>query len=103
MIAELHEIFIRSIQHHDKIEHIRQCGTILAMTLHTTEGHHYLSSERDRIYHYFINRGILLRPIGNVLYLIPPYCIQAEQLTHIYQCIREFLDENITQPDLAIV
>ena len=72
------------------------------MTIKTVDGNSYLSGERDRIYHYFLNRGILLRPMGNVLYLIPPYCITNEQLNGIYQTIREFLQTD-SQADLAIV
>ena len=81
---------------------MRHLGTILAMTVKTVGGNHYLSGERDRIYHYFLSRGILLRPMGNVLYLIPPYCITDAQLDFIYQTILEFLQTDAAA-DLAIV
>jgi adenosylmethionine---8-amino-7-oxononanoate aminotransferase len=42
---------------------------------------------RDRLYHFFLNKGILLRPLGNVLYVLPPYCIQADELKFIYDHI----------------
>ena len=102
MIAEAHRAFADEIAEHAKVENVRTCGTILAMTIRTSGGSHYLSQERDRIYHYFLNRGVLLRPIGNVLYLIPPYCISAEQLQMIYQLIRDFLQTDGTA-DLNIV
>ena len=72
------------------------------MTIRTSSGSHYLSQERDRIYHYFLNRGVLLRPIGNALYLIPPYCISAAQLQQIYAHIRDFLQTD-GSADLNIV
>ncbi len=97
-----HADFASCIANHPRIDNVRHCGTILAMTVRTVAGNTYLSSERDRIYHYFLERGILLRPIGNVLYLIPPYCITPAQLTHIYDAIRTFLDQDSTA-DLAIV
>ncbi len=46
--------------------------------------------------------GVLLRPIGNVLYLIPPYCISAAQLQQIYAHIRDFLQTD-GSADLNIV
>ena len=102
MIAEAHHAFADEIAQHAKIDNVRTCGTILALTVRTNGGSHYLSQERDRIYHYFLARGVLLRPIGNVLYLIPPYCISAEQLHSIYAHIRDFLHTD-GSADLNIV
>ena len=102
MIANAHCDFANQIAAHPKVENVRTCGTILAMTIRTDGGSHYLSQERDRIYHYFLNRGVLLRPIGNVLYLIPPYCISTEQLQSIYRHISEFLQTD-GAADLNIV
>ena len=102
MIADAHHAFADEMTTHAKIENVRTCGTILAMTIRTSSGSHYLSQERDRIYHYFLNRGVLLRPIGNVLYLIPPYCISAAQLQQIYAHIRDFLQTD-GSADLNIV
>lgn len=102
MIADAHRAFADEMTTHAKIENVRTCGTILAMTIRTSSGSHYLSQERDRIYHYFLNRGVLLRPIGNVLYLIPPYCISAAQLQQIYAHIRDFLQTD-GSADLNIV
>ena len=102
MVADAHRAFADEMTTHAKIENVRTCGTILAMTIRTSSGSHYLSQERDRIYHYFLNRGVLLRPIGNVLYLIPPYCISAAQLQQIYAHIRDFLQTD-GSADLNIV
>ncbi|MGL4767138.1 MAG: adenosylmethionine--8-amino-7-oxononanoate transaminase [Formosimonas sp.] len=101
-IAQRHAEFANELRGHPRISDIRHLGTILAMTIQTVDGNHYLSRERDRIYHYFLARGILLRPMGNVLYLIPPYCISGEQLTYMYQTIVAFLQADSTA-DLAIV
>lgn len=102
MITNAHHAFAEEIATHAKIENVRTCGTILAMTIRTSSGSHYLSQERDCIYHYFLNRGVLLRPIGNVLYLIPPFCISAAQLQQIYAHIRDFLHTD-GSADLNIV
>jgi adenosylmethionine-8-amino-7-oxononanoate aminotransferase len=50
----------------------------------------YLSSLRDELYRFFIERHIMLRPLGNVLYILPPYCIPETDLQLIYSAIEEF-------------
>ncbi len=77
---------------HSKITDIRIQGTILAIELYTPEGTSYFSNIRDIAYQFFIERSILIRPLGNVIYLLPPYCISEEDLTYIYGCIEEFLE-----------
>ncbi len=77
---------------HPKITDIRIQGTILAIELYTSEGTSYFSNIRDIAYQFFIEKGILIRPLGNVIYLLPPYCISEEDLSYIYECIEEFLN-----------
>ena len=50
---------------------------------------------RDRLYHFFLSKGILLRPLGNVLYMMPPYCIQEEELHFIYDHIILTLEQDL--------
>ncbi len=71
---------------------IRIKGTILAIEIQTVEGTSYFNNIRDIAYQFFIEKGILVRPLGNVIYLLPPYCISEEDLAYIYGCIEEFLD-----------
>jgi adenosylmethionine---8-amino-7-oxononanoate aminotransferase len=70
---------------------IRIQGTILAIEIQTAEGTSYFNNIRDVAYQFFIEKGILIRPLGNVIYLLPPYCISEEDLGYIYGCIEEFL------------
>jgi len=44
---------------------------------------------RTRLYPYFIERGVLLRPLGNVIYTVPPYIISSAELHYIYDIIDE--------------
>ena len=74
------------------IHNIRIKGTILAIEIQTTEGTSYFNNIRDIAYQFFIEKGILIRPLGNVIYLLPPYCISEEDLIYIYGCIEEFLN-----------
>ena len=87
-INQLHNNFkIKNIHH----SNIRIKGTILAIEIQTAEGTSYFNNIRDIAYQFFIEKGILIRPLGNVIYLLPPYCISEEDLAYIYGCIEEFL------------
>ena len=90
MIAFSHQIFAEKIQSLKAIKQVRQCGTILAMEFRTDGQDGYLNTIRDRMYRYFIDRKILLRPLGHVLYILPPYCISQSDLSEIYNAISDF-------------
>jgi adenosylmethionine-8-amino-7-oxononanoate aminotransferase len=92
-IVKAHEAFADKIKDHPKIKIIRQTGTILAMEWQTGEDTNYFSGLRDKLYQYFLNAGIILRPLGNVIYILPPYCITDEQLSYIYSKIESALNE----------
>jgi adenosylmethionine-8-amino-7-oxononanoate aminotransferase len=92
-IQELHQQFAAKIQHHPKIKTVRQTGTILAMEWETGDNTSYFSSLRDKLYHYFLAEGIILRPLGNVIYILPPYCITNAELDYVYSKIEQALEE----------
>jgi len=76
----------------DSLHSFNCCGTILAIEMKTKEGTSYFNSLRDKAYAYFMSKGILLRPLGNVIYLMPPYCISDKDLDYIYNEITSFLN-----------
>lgn len=84
MIAESHKEFCLQWQSHSKLKRCESLGTILALE-YQAKSSSYFEPMRDRLYHFFLTKGILLRPLGNVLYILPPYCIQKEELKMIYQ------------------
>lgn len=92
-IESLHSSFAEKIKHHPKIKTTRQTGTILAMEWETGSNTSYFSSLRDRLYSYFLNAGIILRPLGNIIYILPPYCITNDELNYIYSKIEQALEE----------
>jgi len=92
-IVESHRGFSQRIQHHPKIKTIRQTGTILAMEWETGNNTSYFSSLRDTLYLYFLNAGIILRPLGNTIYILPPYCITDDDLNYVYSKIEQALEE----------
>ncbi len=92
-ICLLHAQQLLRWQDHPAIRHIRQCGTILALELNTGAETDYLNKDRDFIYKFFLSHKLLLRPLGNIIYLIPPYCISSEQLQQAYEIIELFLNQ----------
>jgi len=92
-IVDAHRQFALKIKDHPKVRTTRQTGTILAMEWETGSDTSYFNSLRDRLYQYFLDAGIILRPLGNVLYILPPYCITNDQLNYIYSKIESALDE----------
>jgi len=88
-----HSQFALKIKDHPKIKTTRQTGTILAMEWETGSNTSYFSSLRDTLYHYFLEAGIILRPLGNIIYILPPYCITNDELAYIYGKIEQALEE----------
>lgn len=64
----------------------RQLGTIAAIDL-TTPDAGYLSDLAPRLRAFFLERGLLLRPLGNTIYLMPPYCLDADQLDRVFAAL----------------
>ena len=48
----------------------------------------------EKIKKFFLNKGLLLRPLGNVFYIMPPYCILKNELKYAYKIIYEALKKN---------
>ncbi len=92
-VIESHEKFRKEIEDHPKLENVRQQGTIIAMDFKTSSPTSYFNNIRDRLYDYFMDKNILLRPLGNVVYIMPPYCITDKQLEKVYQAILNALNE----------
>lgn len=86
-----HRRFVARLTNDKRIRDVRSLGTILAIEIETGENTSYFNSLKKRIYSFFLDRNILLRPLGNVIYVLPPYIAQAEDLETIYSCIEEFL------------
>jgi adenosylmethionine---8-amino-7-oxononanoate aminotransferase len=90
LIISEHAAFARSVSHYINIDNIRQTGTILAIEL-KNDNPSYHNSLRDVAYRFFLDKKIIMRPLGNVIYILPPYCIKKEELRYIYNSIEELL------------
>ena len=71
-----------------RFENIRHLGTIAAMELKVPDPG-YLAGIGPQLMGFFHARGILLRPLGNTLYVMPPYCVTAAELDLVYDAIAQ--------------
>lgn len=90
-IAAQHAAFLGKISKHPTLRRVQQTGTIIALEFATPEGTSYFNNLRDKLYYFFLERGILLRPLGNVIYILPPYCMTKTQLEEVYLAIEDSL------------
>lgn len=77
------------------VRDIRRTGTVLAIELDVGNDTGYLNTQRDKIYDYFLDRGVLLRPLGNIIYVLPPYSFTSIELDMTYTAISDFLRHKI--------
>ncbi|MBS0645543.1 MAG: adenosylmethionine--8-amino-7-oxononanoate transaminase [Verrucomicrobia bacterium] len=91
-ISSCHRRFCALWQDHPKLVRCESLGTILALE-YRTEHTSYFQQLRNKLYDFFLAHGIWLRPLGNILYLIPPYCIQEKELNKVYELITLSLKE----------
>jgi adenosylmethionine-8-amino-7-oxononanoate aminotransferase len=90
-VAASHAAFARQLATYPTVENIRQHGTLLAFDLKVGEQTSYFNNIRDMAYTFLLDRGVLMRPLGNVLYIMPPYCTTDEQLTYTHEQIEALL------------
>ena len=76
---------------------VRQLGTITALDLLVGDVG-YLAEIGPRLMAFFQERGVLLRPLGNTVYVLPPYCITPAELDLVYESIDVAATEVLRQP-----
>lgn len=94
-IINRHQAFKAHIEQHPAVREVRQTGTVMAVEFDSTEATSYFNNLRDTLYNFFLGEGVLLRPLGNLIYILPPYCISDAELERIYGVIEQALDQFI--------
>ncbi|WP_299118576.1 adenosylmethionine--8-amino-7-oxononanoate transaminase [uncultured Tenacibaculum sp.] len=89
-ISKTHQDFSNQIANHAKVTEVRSKGVILAIDLKTNAGRY--GTLRDQLLKSFMDKGVFLRPLGNTIYIQPPYVITEKQLQKVYTTIEEVLD-----------
>ena len=91
-VHQSHLSFEFKIKNHSKVQTTRVLGVIFALEVKTDKQESYYGTMRNKLYNFFIENGIILRPVGNIIYILPPYIITDNQLQKVYQTIENALD-----------
>jgi len=87
-IIASHQAFAERLKQKSNVSGLRRCGTILAFEIDDGAGD-YMSSLGPQLLRFFRDRNILLRPLGNTIYIMTPYCISREELDSVYGVIEQ--------------
>lgn len=78
---------------HPSVIDARCRGTILALELKTDQQTGYMNAIGEKVAPFFHERGVIMRPLGNVIYTIPPYCITEGELNTVVEAMHEFISQ----------
>ena len=87
-----HLAFEQKIKAHPKVKTTRVLGVIFALEIKTETLESYYGTMRNKLYNFFIENSIIIRPVGNIIYLLPPYVITNTQLEKVYTTIEKALE-----------
>lgn len=91
-LTTLHTQRLDRFRENRRFANVRQIGTIAALDIVAGDAG-YMASIGPRLYESFLARGLLIRPLGNTIYIMPPYCSAAEELDLVYVAIGEIADD----------
>jgi adenosylmethionine-8-amino-7-oxononanoate aminotransferase len=89
-ITKQNETFCKELGNTKGIKNVRQLGTIPAFEIDNGNDE-YLNNISHKVTSYCLERGVYIRPLGNTVYLMPPYCITSEELDKVYSVVLDFL------------
>jgi adenosylmethionine-8-amino-7-oxononanoate aminotransferase len=94
--ARLMRAAVTALEDHPHVGEIRQTGMILAIEMVRDRTTRTAFDFRERrglaVYRAALERGVLLRPVGDVVYFMPPYVIQPEDITLLGRVARESIE-----------
>ncbi|MGN8545929.1 adenosylmethionine--8-amino-7-oxononanoate transaminase [Bradyrhizobium sp. 13971] len=91
-VAAMQERLIAPFRADARFENVRRTGTITALDLKASDAG-YLAGIGPKLQAFVERRNLLLRPLGNTIYVMPPYCVTEADLDEIYDGIRCAADE----------
>ncbi|MDB5256821.1 MAG: adenosylmethionine-8-amino-7-oxononanoate aminotransferase [Chitinophagaceae bacterium] len=89
-LSVLQKQFAQQLKERFQLKRVDHIGTMISLELPIEPG--YLSTIRNELYAFFLDHNVLLRPLGNILYILPPYCIEIKDLERIHELIFELLE-----------
>ena len=87
-----HLAFQDRIKNHPKVATTRVLGVIIALEIKSDRSESYYGGMRNKLYNFFIEQGVILRPVGNIVYILPPYIMTDDQLQKVYRIIEEAIE-----------
>lgn len=90
-VAALHTDRLNRFRDDRRFANVRQIGTIAALDIVASDAG-YMANIGPYLYQSFHARGLLVRPLGNTIYIMPPYCSSEGELDLVYQAIGEIAD-----------
>jgi adenosylmethionine-8-amino-7-oxononanoate aminotransferase len=91
-LTSLHSERLDRFRDDRRFTNVRQLGTIAALDIAASDAG-YMANIGPALYRRFLARGLLVRPLGNTIYIMPPYCSTAGELDLVYEAIGEIADE----------
>jgi len=91
-INQSHLQFESEIKNHPRVTTTRLLGVIFALEIKSEGEESYYGTMRNKLYDFFIENGVILRPVGNIVYILPPYIMTNEQLEKVYEVITKALE-----------
>jgi adenosylmethionine-8-amino-7-oxononanoate aminotransferase len=91
-ISENNLRFVQQLKENKKVINPRSIGTILAFEFHSTEKE-YLDKVKEETMQLALQQGVLIRPLGNTVYIMPPYCITPIQLQKVFSTLQLAIDK----------
>ncbi|SHG64838.1 adenosylmethionine-8-amino-7-oxononanoate aminotransferase [Flavobacterium micromati] len=92
-VNQKHLDFQKKVENHPRVATTRVLGVIFALEIKTETNESYYGTLRNKLYNFFIANGVILRPVGNIVYILPPYIITDEQLQKIYDVVEDALEK----------
>lgn len=91
-VNKSHLAFQKHIESHPKVTTTRVLGVIFALEIKTVTTASYYGTLRNKLYDFFIENGVILRPVGNIVYILPSYIITDKQLKKVYEVVEKALE-----------
>jgi adenosylmethionine-8-amino-7-oxononanoate aminotransferase len=91
-INDSHLDFQKRVQNHPMVTATRVLGVIFALEIKTETSESYYGTLRNKLYDFFIANGVIIRPVGNIVYILPPYVITDAQLKKVYDVVEKALE-----------
>ena len=85
--------FSEMIKNNPKVVNARSTGTVAAFNVKTNTSSSYLNPVRDIVMNHCLKAGVMIRPLGDLIYILPPYCISNTELLHVYETVMEAVEK----------